>query len=114
MLIVIVVLLGAGMILDTISAIVVFAPILAKVLIPMGIDPLHLGVIMVVDLAIGFVTPPVAQNLFVASSMTGLPIHGIVKKALPFIITMLIALLLITFFPEVSLALGKGLALLKG
>ena len=114
MLIVIVVLLGAGMILDTISAIVVFAPILAKVLIPMGIDPLHLGVIMVVDLAIGFVTPPVAQNLFVASSMTGLPIHGIVKKALPFILTMLIALLLITFFPEISLALGKGLALLKG
>ena len=91
-----------------------FAPILAKVLIPMGIDPLHLGVIMVVDLAIGFVTPPVAQNLFVASSMTGLPIHGIVKKALPFILTMLIALLLITFFPEISLALGKGLALLKG
>ena len=114
MLIVIVVLLGAGMILDTISAIVVFAPILYKVLVPMGIDPVHLGVIMVVDLAIGFVTPPVAQNLFVASSMTGLPIHGIVKKALPFIITMLIALLLITFFPEVSLALGKGLALLKG
>lgn len=107
MLIVNVFLLFAGMILDTISAIVVFAPILYAILVPMGIDPVHLGVVIVVNLAIGFVTPPVAMNLFVASSMTGLPIEGIVKKAAPFIISMIIALLFITFIPEISLALGR-------
>jgi len=105
MLIVVLVLIVAGMILDTISAIVLLAPILHAALVPMGINPIHLGDIMIVALAIGFVTPPVAQNLFVASGMTGLPIHGIVKEALPFIITMLICLLIITFFPGVSLAL---------
>ena len=102
---VLLVLIVAGMILDTISAIVLLAPILSGALIPMGIDPIHLGTVMIVALAIGFVTPPVAQNLFVASGMTGLPMHKIVKEAFPFIVTMLVCLVLITFFPEISLAL---------
>ena len=105
MFIVMLVLIVAGMILDTISAIVLLAPILSGALIPMGIDPIHLGTVMIVALAIGFVTPPVAQNLFVASGMTGLPMHKIVKEAFPFIVTMLVCLVLITFFPEISLAL---------
>lgn len=107
-------LLFAGMILDTISAIVVFAPIIYAILIPMGIDPVHLGVIIVVNLAIGFVTPPVAMNLFVASSMTGIPIEGIVKKAAPFIMAMIVALLIITFIPEISLTLGQFFASIGG
>ena len=73
MFIVMLVLIVAGMILDTISAIVLLAPILSGALIPMGIDPIHLGTVMIVALAIGFVTPPVAQNLFVASGMTDCP-----------------------------------------
>lgn len=110
MFLVMVVLIIAGMILDTISAIVLLAPILSEALLPMGIDPIHLGALMIVALAIGFVTPPVAQNLFVATGMTGVPMHKIVKQAWPFIVTMLICLVLITFFPEISLFLPNLLA----
>ncbi|MEA5084928.1 MAG: TRAP transporter large permease [Lachnospiraceae bacterium] len=107
MIIVNIFLLFIGMILDTISAIAVFAPILYAILVPMGINPVHLGVIVVVNLAIGFVTPPVAMNLFVASTMTGIPIDRIVRKAAPFIYAMIIALIIITFVPGISLTLGN-------
>ncbi len=92
----------AGMILDTMSAIIVFAPILLMVLEPMGIDPIHLGIMMTVNLAVGFVTPPVAFNLFVASGLTGIPMDKIVSKAYPFIIGLIMALLIITFMPGLS------------
>ncbi len=95
-------LLLAGMVLDTMSAIIVFAPILLAVLQPLGIDPIHLGIMMTVNLEVGFVTPPVALNLFVASGMTGIPMDKIVSKALPFIIGLLITLLVITFVPGLS------------
>ena len=110
MFLVMIVLIIAGMILDTISAIVLLAPILSEALLPMGIDPIHLGTVMIVALAIGFVTPPVAQNLFVATGMTGVPMHKIVKQAWPFIVTMLVCLVVITFFPEVSLFLPNILS----
>jgi C4-dicarboxylate transporter DctM subunit len=70
-----------------------------------GVDPVHFGIIMVVNLAIGFVTPPMGINLFVASSMTGISVVTIAKNAMPFIIAFLIALVLITFIPAISLAL---------
>lgn len=68
-------------------------------------DPIHFGVMMVVNLAIGFVTPPIGVNLFVASSLTEIPIMEIAKKAFPMIVFFLIALLLITFVPGISLVL---------
>lgn len=70
-----------------------------------GMDPIHFGVMMVVNLAIGFVTPPIGVNLFVASSLTEIPIMEIAKKAFPMIVFFLIALLLITFIPGISLVL---------
>ena len=70
-----------------------------------GLDPIHFGVMMVVNLAIGFVTPPIGVNLFVASSLTEIPIMEIAKKAFPMIVFFLIALLLITFVPGISLVL---------
>jgi C4-dicarboxylate transporter DctM subunit len=70
-----------------------------------GVDPVHFGVIMVVNLAIGFVTPPVGINLYVASSMTKIPVLTIARGALPFIAAFFIALLLITFVPAMSLIL---------
>ena len=111
MLIVNIFLIFIGMILDTISALAVFAPILYAILVPMGIDPVHLGIVIVVNLAIGFVTPPVAMNLFVASGMTGIPIDRVVRKAAPFILAMIAALVIITYCPGISLGLGM---LLKG
>ncbi|MBQ4416188.1 MAG: TRAP transporter large permease subunit, partial [Butyrivibrio sp.] len=73
----------------------------------LGMNPIHFGVMMIVNLAIGFVTPPVGMNLYVASSMSGIPVLKIAKKAIPFMIAFFIALMLITFIPEISLLLVK-------
>jgi C4-dicarboxylate transporter DctM subunit len=70
-----------------------------------GVDPVQFGLIMVVNLAIGFVTPPIGVNLFVASSMTDVPVMAIAKKALPMILLFFIVLLLVTFVPGISLCL---------
>lgn len=98
-------LLVVGMIMDTTPAILILTPILLPVVETLGVDPIHFGVIMVVNLAIGFVTPPIGVNLFVASSLTELPVMDIAKKALPMIVYFLIALLLITYIPAISLAI---------
>ena len=98
-------LLLAGMIIDTVPALMLFTPILLPLAKTFGIHPVHLGVIMVVNLAIGFITPPVGVNLFVTSNMTGIPVLSIARAALPFIIAFLAALTLITFIPAITLAL---------
>ena len=68
-------------------------------------DIIHFGIIMVCNLAIGFVTPPVGINLFVTSALTGVPVMKLSKHALPFIVAFLIALLFITFVPGISMFL---------
>ena len=98
-------LLIVGMVMDTTPAILILTPILLPIVTNLGMDPVQFGVIMVVNLAIGFVTPPIGVNLFVASSLTDVPVMMIAKKAMPMIIYFLIALLLITFIPAISLAL---------
>jgi C4-dicarboxylate transporter DctM subunit len=97
--------LFVGMVMDTTPAILILTPILLPVMNAIGVDPVHFGIIMVVNLAIGFVTPPIGINLFVASSVTGIEVMQIARKAFPFIIAFFIALLIITFVPAVSLAL---------
>lgn len=103
--IIIIVLLLVGMIMDAGPAIMILGPILLPIVEQVGVDPVHFGIIMVVNLAIGFVTPPVGINLFVASSLTGVPVMSIAKKAVPMIICFFGALLLIAFIPQISLAL---------
>lgn len=98
-------LLIVGMVMDTTPAILILTPILLPVVTNLGMDPVQFGVIMVVNLAIGFVTPPIGVNLFVASSLTDVPVMTIAKKAMPIIVYFLAALLLITFIPALSLAL---------
>lgn len=98
-------LLVVGMLIDTSPAILILTPILLPLIQEVGVDPTHFGIIMVVNLAIGFVTPPMGINLFVASSMTGISVLAIAKKAFPFIVAFLISLVLITFIPAISLAL---------
>lgn len=98
-------LLIVGMVMDTTPAILILTPILLPIIEAIGMDPIQFGVIMVVNLAIGFVTPPIGVNLFVASSLTDVPVMKIAKKALPMIGFFLVALLLITFIPSISLAL---------
>lgn len=103
-----IVLLFVGMIMDTTPAILILTPILLPIAVSYGVNPIHFGVILVVNLAIGFVTPPLGINLFVASSLTGVKVERIVKKATPFIVAFLIALILITFIPKISLVLLGG------
>lgn len=98
-------LLLVGMGMDTTPAILILTPILLPIVEAIGVDPVQFGVIMVVNLAIGFVTPPIGVNLFVASSLTEVPVMNIAKKAMPMIVLFLIALLLITFIPALSIGI---------
>jgi C4-dicarboxylate transporter DctM subunit len=100
-------LLIVGMLLDAVSAIVLLSPMLLTALRPYGIDPIHFGIIMTVNLCVGFVTPPVAANLFVAAGMTGIPMEKIAKVALPFIVALIVSLLILTYIPQISLILVK-------
>ena len=98
-------LLIVGMVMDTSPAILILTPILLPIAESVGVDPVQFGIIMVTNLAIGFVTPPIGINLFVASSLTDIPVMNIAKKALPLIVFFFIALILITFVPQISLLL---------
>jgi len=98
-------LLLVGMVMDTTPAILILTPILLPIVTAFGVDPVHFGVIMVVNLAIGFVTPPIGINLFVTSSFTGVPVADIAKAAMPFIFMFIVALVFITFIPAISLVL---------
>ena len=100
-----VVLLIVGMVMDTTPAILILSPILLPIVEHVGMNPIHFGVMMIVNLAVGFVTPPVGVNLFVASSLTNVPMMQIAKKAMPMIGYFMLALLLITFIPAISLCL---------
>ncbi len=100
-------LLFVGMIMDVGPAIMILTPILLPIVTAIGVDPVHFGVVMVVNLCIGFVTPPVGINLFVASSLSGVPLMPIARKAVPMIIAFLVALVIITFVPQISLLLVR-------
>ena len=98
-------LLIVGMVMDTTPAILIITPILLPIVEAIGMDSIQFGVIMVVNLAIGFVTPPIGVNLFVASSLTDVPVMAIARKSIIMIALFLVALLMITFIPAISLAL---------
>ena len=98
-------LLIVGMVMDTTPAILILTPILMPIITGIGMDPIQFGVVMVVNLAIGFVTPPIGVNLFVASALTDVPVMKIARKAMPMIAFFLLALLLFTFVPQFSLIL---------
>ena len=98
-------LLLVGMVMDTTPAILLLTPILLPITTAIGLHPIHFGVMMVVNLAIGFVTPPIGVNLFVASSLTKISVMQIARKAVGMIALFLFALLLITFVPAISLML---------
>ena len=98
-------LLIAGNFMEPSAIILILAPILFPTAVQLGIDPIHLGIIMVVNMEIGMVTPPVGLNLFVASGITGLPLLSVVRAALPWLMVLLGFLIVITYVPEISLYL---------
>ncbi len=100
-------LLIVGAFMDTISALVILAPILLPVAMELGIHPIHFGVIMVMNLEIGLITPPFGVNLFVASGITKIPPLRVAQGATPSALVLLAALMLVTYIPYLALALIK-------
>lgn len=98
-----IVLLIAGCFLDSTSALYIFTPLFAPVALQLGIDPIHLGVVMIVNLAIGLFTPPVGVNLYVACGIGKISLEDISKGIIPCLVAMLIILLLVTYIPAISL-----------
>jgi len=98
-------LLIVGAFIDTIAALVILTPILLPVAVQIGIDPVHFGVIMITNLAIGFITPPIGVNLFVASGIGKTPMEQIIKSITPLFFAMLVSLLLISYIPAISMFL---------
>jgi len=98
-------LLLAGNFMEPSSVILILAPILFPIAMKLGIDPVHLGVIMVVNLEIGMVTPPVGLNLFVTAGVSGMSIEQVVMAALPWLVILLAVLALVTYVPVISLFL---------
>jgi len=98
-----VLLLIVGIFMEALAAIVILTPILLPVVTGVGVSPLHFGIIMVVNLAIGFITPPVGVNLFVASGISKAKLSELSKSVIPMILLMIVVLLIITYIPEVPL-----------
>ncbi len=106
-------LLLVGCFMDTTPAIMVLSPILLPIAVSFGLDPIHFGIIMVVNLAIGFITPPLGINLFVAARVGGEPLETVTSGIIRFIVVMIACLMLITYIPQISMFLPKTLMGLK-
>jgi C4-dicarboxylate transporter, DctM subunit len=94
-----------GMFIETSASIIVLAPILAPVAVSFGIDPVHFGLVMVVNLALGMITPPFGVNLFAACTVARISLDQIVTKLLAFVLVILACLMVITYVPSISLGL---------
>jgi C4-dicarboxylate transporter DctM subunit len=111
LLVVNIVLLVAGAFMEPSAIILILAPILFPIAMQLGIDPIHLGIIMVVNMEIGLITPPVGLNLFVTSAVTGMPLTSVIRAAMPWLMLLLSFLMVITYIPAVSLALPNWLGI---
>ncbi|MFZ9842107.1 MAG: TRAP transporter large permease [Burkholderiaceae bacterium] len=110
-----IILLIAGNFMEPTAIILILAPIFFPIATQLGIDPIHLGIIMVVNMEIGMITPPVGLNLFVTSGITGMPLMAVVRAAMPWLSLLLIFLIIITYVPTIStflpdLLMGKALS----
>lgn len=101
------ILLAVGTFMDMTPAVLIFTPIFLPVAIQLGIDPIHFGIIMVLNLCIGLCTPPVGAVLFVGCGIANTTIAKLIKPLLPLYVAMIAALLLVTFVPQISLALPR-------
>jgi len=98
-------LLILGAILDIFSALVIMVPLILPVAVSYGIDPVHLGIIFLANMQIGYITPPVGMNLFIASYRFGKPVSELYQAAIPFMLVLLVAVMMITYWPGLSLFL---------
>ncbi|HGO5815669.1 TPA: C4-dicarboxylate TRAP transporter large permease protein DctM [Mannheimia haemolytica] len=111
LLVVNIVLLIAGAFMEPSAIILILAPILFPIAVQLGIDPIHLGIIMVVNMEIGLITPPIGLNLFVASAVSKMPLSDVIRAAMPWLLLLLTFLILITYIPAISLALPNWIGI---
>lgn len=97
-----IILLIGGQFMEPSGLIVIVAPLVFPIAIELGVDPIHLGIIMVVNMEIGMITPPVGLNLFVTSGVAGMPMMRVVKAALPFLAILFVFLIMVTYIPWIS------------
>lgn len=95
-------LLIVGMVLESIAAILIIAPIITPVMTLAGVDPLQLGIVFVLNLMVGLLTPPVGMSLYMVSIIADMPLHKVIRGVLPFLIPLMLSLLAVTFFPVIS------------
>ena len=100
-----VLLLIVGCFMETLAAVIILAPLLLAIVLPLGVDPIHFGLIMTCNLVIGQCTPPVGVNMFVASGVAGIKIERMFKWLFRFIAVMVLSLMVITYVPGLSLVL---------
>ena len=105
------VLLAMGTLLDITPAVLIFTPILLPVVTALGVDPVHFGIVMVMNLCVGLCTPPVGSVLFVSATVSGASIPKVSRAMVPLYLAMLVALLLVTFIPGIALALPRWLGI---
>ena len=99
----------AGFFLDSASAIIVLAPLMTPIAAEVGIDPVHFGIINLVNYSVGMITPPVGLNLFVAVAISKMNLFEVFRGCIPFLFIMIIGLFIITYFPWLSLAIPSML-----
>ncbi|MEL7212322.1 MAG: TRAP transporter large permease [Pseudomonadota bacterium] len=104
-----IILLIGGQFMEPSGLLVIVAPLVFPIAIELGIDPIHLGIIMVVNMEIGMITPPVGLNLFVTSGVAGMPMMAVVKAALPFLGVLFIFLIMVTYIPWLSTYLPNSI-----
>ncbi len=97
-----IILLIGGQFMEPSGLLVIVAPLVFPIAIELGIDPIHLGIIMVVNMEIGMITPPVGLNLFVTSGVAGMPMMSVVRAALPFLAVLFVFLIIVTYVPWIS------------
>lgn len=103
-----VILLIGGQFMEPSGLLVIVAPLVFPIAIELGIDPIHLGIIMVVNMEIGMITPPVGLNLFVTAGVANMSMMGVVRAALPFLGIMFIFLIMVTYIPAISTTLPNA------
>jgi C4-dicarboxylate transporter DctM subunit len=103
-----VILLIGGQFMEPSGLLVIVAPLVFPIAMKLGIDPIHLGIIMVVNMEIGMITPPVGLNLFVTSGVAGMPMMAVVRAALPFLAVLFVFLIIVTYVPWISTVLPNA------
>jgi Na+/H+ antiporter NhaD/arsenite permease-like protein len=102
-------LLLGGQFMEPSGLLLIVAPVVFPIAMELGVDPIHLGIIMVVNMEIGMITPPIGLNLFVTSGITGMSLIQVVRAAAPFVAVLLVFLMLVTYMPVLSTALPYAL-----